>query len=521
MSMRILAKRAAAGLLSVTLIATLAFAPLTPAAAPRAQAFFGLGGFSIVFDPSVFAEVVSENARELAQAALRRVAIGIAKMMIQSITRSTIQWINSGFEGRPGFVTNLKQDLQFVKDNAAAIFISELQRDGSILSPYGTDIARAVAIGYYLSTNPQGFLNRMRYDLGNFSSDPSAFTRGDFSKGGLDAWRAATKNCGNSAYCSYLAAQEELHKRVNESAGLHQIQLDWASGFRSWDVCVEHGSPITSGEANAAIAAAGVDVDLGTGASGAALNEGPGTEYETRTPGTLIEGRLGTALNTDLRQLELADSIDAIVDALLAQAIRGVFDAGQGLLGLDGGGSSGGGSGGGSAPGGGGTATSGSQVASAVSTALAQLSGYRQDWEKVFGAASAAETTLGSLAACLRGNGQSAAAGEAEQMLSTQVRPVADRSRSGVTDAQSAQSALQDLQSRIQSVSGGSNASVQLSAIAAQYDQLLRTGLIPTQAEIGEAVIAASENPAIGTSDYLLMVAIREAALEDLDACES
>jgi len=47
-----------------------------------------------------------------------------AKGMLQSMTDSTVNWINSGFQGSPAFVQNPEQFFQKIGDNVAGNFIA-------------------------------------------------------------------------------------------------------------------------------------------------------------------------------------------------------------------------------------------------------------------------------------------------------------------------------------------------------------------------------------------------------------
>jgi hypothetical protein len=71
----------------------------------------------------------------------------IAQAAVDQITRSVVNWINSGFNGQPSFVQNFNQYFANVADQAAGEFIK-----GSALSflcsPFASQIKIAIAQSY-------------------------------------------------------------------------------------------------------------------------------------------------------------------------------------------------------------------------------------------------------------------------------------------------------------------------------------------------------------------------------------
>ena len=75
--------------------------------APRAHAQFG-GPVVVIGDlPSIQKQVVDA------------IAWTVAKTAVQSLTQSIVNWINSGFEGSPAFVTDLENNLGNLSDAVA------------------------------------------------------------------------------------------------------------------------------------------------------------------------------------------------------------------------------------------------------------------------------------------------------------------------------------------------------------------------------------------------------------------
>src|SRR5690606_32479796 len=69
-----------------------------------------------------------------------------ANLAIESMTKSLVNWINSGFQGSPAFVTDLNNNLRGVGDAVANQFFNELAMAyGDIqLSPFQDKVLDAV-----------------------------------------------------------------------------------------------------------------------------------------------------------------------------------------------------------------------------------------------------------------------------------------------------------------------------------------------------------------------------------------
>lgn len=253
----------------------------------------------------------------------------IAKSAVSAMTRSLVTWINSGFQGSPAFATNLRQNLLRVGDAVAGRFFDELA-DGIVDSPYQDEIVTAVRTGYYLSTGGS-FYVRNPFTLDQYSSDPDAFLRGDFSQGGLSAWFSTTMNQQNNPYGAYQLALGELDRRLSSAQGERITELDWGDGFMSYrGDCLVDSDSLT-----AAQKADGVDAtDLAEGGSATSLAEVDNCLYrEIKTPGSVISSQLNAALPKSMEGLVAADEIDEVIGALMQQLVTQVIGK-TGLLGV-------------------------------------------------------------------------------------------------------------------------------------------------------------------------------------------
>lgn len=320
------------------------------------------------------------STQTLVQCVLDGLAWTTAKVAVQSLTRSMVNWINSGFQGSPQFVTDLEQNLTYLGDAVAEDFIFQIDRQVmsetgvSIRSPFQDQITQLVRNEYYRTTGSWG----LNYTLYQYSNDPAAFIQGDFSQGGFDAYFAMTQNDANNPLFAYQRASDQLWARVDNSRQQRLRELDWGRGFLPW-------------RGPCATAPAGSDVNLAR-AEGCPFSA-------VRTPGSIVEDQLAHTLGSGVRQLELADSVNEIVGALMGQLVTQVLGGG-GLSGA-------------SLPAAGGgqsavnRATDSSeynQASGNIAQGVQQniindrrgIESYRDNWTRIQGAAQAAQNRCGS-----------------------------------------------------------------------------------------------------------------------------
>lgn len=397
------------------------------------------------------------TTQTLIEKALNGLAWQMAKTTVQSITRSTVNWINSGFNGSPAFVSDLNENLSYLGDAVAEDFFNNLNQTAinttgfNITSPFQDQIAAQLREEYYRTTSDT--LGLSQYDLNGHSSDPKAFINGDFSKGGFDAFFAASQNPANNPFGAYELASNALWGQVNMAAQQRKAELDWGNGFLPW-----RGNCSTAG-----------------GAVSLSKSEQCRTS-PVRTPGSVIESQLEQNLGSGVRQLELADSINEIVGALAGQLVNQVLGPG-GLLGTS------------QYSSGGGSsyvnqATQASQYDS-VNTSIANgvvqniqndrtsATAYRDEWQKILDAANAARARCGTR----------------PEIGAAMTKATAGVQKGNAALAQTA--ALQArVQNAIQSTSG--NKSTLIVDAVAGYQSYLRSPVVPTPDEQAEAAFQSS-----------------------------
>lgn len=453
-------------------------------------------------NPAVIAGIAATAVNTTAQNvgvtpkfALDALAWTVAKMTVQSITRSTVNWINSGFNGSPAFVSDLNQNLKYLGDSVADDFFNHLNQTTydatgfNITSPFQDQLNQALRQEYYRTTSSFG----LNYTLYQDSSDPRAFINGDFSKGGFNAFLSSTHNPANNPFGAYMLASNALWSQVDAAAKQRRAELDWGKGFLPWR---GNCTAASSNSYNAEMAAAFPDAFSGATAPVSLSQAEKCTSNPVKTPGSVIESQLEQNLGTGVRQLELADSINEIVGALMGQLVNQVLGSG-GLLGA-------------SQPSAGGGSSYIDQATSATqyNNQAASLAGgvqqnitgdittittYRDDWQKILTAANSAQQTCGA---------------------SSEITQVVTQANTGVNRGNTALAQLQAVQAQVQSASQSpsNTTSTQVVSAVSSYQSYLSSSNTPTPTELANAATLSADTDNGGTASTSLYLQMTDRA---------
>lgn len=411
---------------------------------------------------------VKSSALTTKEYVLDGLANELATLAIQSMTKSLVNWINSGFQGSPAFATDLKKNLRGVGDAVARKFFEDLASRDITDSPFQDKILNTVRIGYYLSTSPESFYTRYPYTLDQVSPDSRAFLEGDFSQGGFNAWFSATMNPQNNPYGARELAEQELARAVAEATDNRIQELSWGKGFMSWrGECREYTPQGEEGYLPGDDLPADLSIDI-TGEDACA-------DWEIATPGSVIVEQLNNTLDAPNQKLITADEINEIIGALLNQLVGHVLgtDNGGGLRGV-----SQPSSGGGPSvldqatnpnQAGSGTNSLSRNFAAAVADQKKYITDYRTAWQKLRTAAE------GALARC-----------------STSATPnpqdTIERADLALAKAAEALAALEDIEADIEAVNEAQGEQpTRVLNLSTKYQDLMSSGILPTAEEIAEA----------------------------------
>jgi hypothetical protein len=296
------------------------------------------------------------------------IAITLAKNQLTAMTRSAVNWVNTGYGGNPFFVqsmTNLTNNLERnVLETGKDILISD-----AFGSPYARDFATSTINSYQsgrgIGSSSSNFLNSLQSDLGAFITDPKSYYgndkrtalqraqdvnyafSNDFSTGGWDGWLALTQRDQNNPLGFTMQASQYqadlLAKKVSDT----RDELTQNSGFLSQKTCVkwqvydQNGKPKKQINQN-------YDPQNDSINTNAYENVYTTTKpfvcykiggeccaddgWKVITPGSIIKDKTTNYLNSPERQLELAKTINDSLNALFSVLISKL--EGGGLSGL-------------------------------------------------------------------------------------------------------------------------------------------------------------------------------------------
>lgn len=222
---------------------------------------------------------------------LDRIAVMIANQILQRMTASVVNWINSGFQGSPAFLTNPEGYFLDVADQVTGQFIAGNGPLSALCSTFSADIRIALALqqggqygygrytctlgsavnnfdglqtGVVVAATPNGttvgdiangniLRNPNQLNVNGVSAEQAGsqinnFVNGNFSIGGWPAFIALSVQPQNNPYGAYLMAQSDLQAQIAARHAAINTDLNRGAGFLSWQSCTDITNQITDTE---------------------------------------------------------------------------------------------------------------------------------------------------------------------------------------------------------------------------------------------------------------------------------
>ena len=243
---------------------------------------------------------------------LKPLAIRLANAMLFNMTTSIVNWINTGFHGNPFFVQDLNSLLTDAADQAIGQFLEHDLGAGFLCQPFALQVRVAIAQSYL------PYRERTICTLSQIKYNVDGFIEGDNS-GGWDNWLQVTTVPQNNMYGATILAQDELSKRLIDLEKVRKEKLSWSNGFLEVEVCTVAVDPETG--------MATLDAEK------IPPNDPRCRDRKTNSPGRVVEQQLVNAMGSDMRRLEIAQDLDAIIGALATQLTSQIIGGAKGLLG--------------------------------------------------------------------------------------------------------------------------------------------------------------------------------------------
>ncbi len=259
---------------------------------------------------------------------LDQIAWNLSQQVLNKMTAQTVNWINSGFKGKPMFVENPDQFFLKIGDNVASKILTETTINvggtniGNLCQPFKAQVTLALRANYLQDTDPQ-----YSCTLGTLANNYENFIN-DFSQGGWDGWFKVTQNNSNNPMGAYLETEQQLRLQIASQQKQYEQKLNWGKGLLSQEVCPE-------GKRNKDVYPAFALSDPNSPVKTGFEPEGCSVTPNVVTPGSIIQDQLAKSLNVGRDKLVVADSINEIINALMNQLIAQVAGGiGKGLRGL-------------------------------------------------------------------------------------------------------------------------------------------------------------------------------------------
>jgi hypothetical protein len=297
-------------------------------------------------------------------------AYSLARQQLVSMTRSTMNWVNTGFNGDPMYVRNITSLTRNIEREVVNRELELLKDPKNVRDyPYGRVFAESQIRSYQSIGN---FDDSMKSDLTGYLSDGAtidSFSK-NFSEGGWGGWLALTQKDQNNPIGYSIQKSQQIDNQQEKEVTATKAELERNGGMLDQKKCVAFGLSKTSAEKNMlkqfseaeaakanqtmradlakanAVCAKDADTEecitakdvadnsisifnnLGkTNATGSnqVTNQGEEnkecTKWETVTPGSLIKDKVGKYLNSPETQLELADSLNEVLYSIFGNLI--------------------------------------------------------------------------------------------------------------------------------------------------------------------------------------------------------
>jgi hypothetical protein len=284
------------------------------------------------------------------------IAATLAKNQLTAMTRYTMNWVNTGFNGNPLYVkdiTSLTNSLEYnILETGTNLLLSP-----SKAFPYGSDFATSAVTSYKSGSSfrsgTTNFLDSLVSDMGSFVTDPKSYYTNeqlnksaatmtalqraqqandafanDFSMGGWNAWLALTQRDQNNPLGFTMQTSQYLADQQASQVQEIKDEVLQNNGFLSQKKCVLWDM----------VDAVTKDYIYDTN-GGIKTTTNPQKQdvcdpngWDVVTPGSLIKDKVSTYIDSPERQLELSKTINDFLNSVFANLV-GQFQN-QGLASL-------------------------------------------------------------------------------------------------------------------------------------------------------------------------------------------
>jgi hypothetical protein len=273
-------------------------------------------------------QTAQQKISDKRQACFDGLAYALAKQQLVSMTKSTMNWVNSGFNGDPMYVRNINALTNSIEGTILQKEVNLFKNSpaGGGDYPYGRDFALSQINSFRFGQNPS---NALKQNLSNYLSTVPGNDRyvesytNNFSLGGWNGWLAFTQMPQNNPLGFNMIESENLAKKQDKEVTNTKAEIAQGGGMLDQKKCVLWNMiDDATGEY--------ITEDVYDGENGWVsktkttknpLPEDECAQYETVTPGSLIKDKVSKYLNSGETQLELADSLNEVLYSIFGNLI--------------------------------------------------------------------------------------------------------------------------------------------------------------------------------------------------------
>lgn len=289
-----------------------------------------------------------DEARQIKEQCFDGIAVALAKNQLTSMTRSVMNWANTGFGGNPFFaVTDLDSLGKNIEKEQLNSFLYDLQFGSS---PYNRDFAASLITSY---KNRNEEVGNVKSDLWNFikykgedivadnvtekAEQANQIFADDFSTGGWDGWLALTQRDQNNPWGYSIITSQTIADKIKTKIEDTQSELEQNGGFLNQKKCVKWqlfdntGKPIMEDVCSPGEEDCVNDTNVfkySKTKSSTIPNYDICIEFKNITPGSLIKDKVSNYLTSPERQLELSKTINDSLNALFSVLIYKLEEGG-------------------------------------------------------------------------------------------------------------------------------------------------------------------------------------------------
>lgn len=296
------------------------------------------------------------------QTILEEVLKAVAKRALQEITKSTVNWINSGFHGSPLFLENPGSFFTDIVKSEVKTIVNTYGYD-NLKFPYGKDFALNTIKNYKRTAE-----DNATYTLSKVINDPVYLEsyQKDFKVGGWGGFITNTQYPQNNYLGFQRIVNQQLAEKISSSPGANNAisktkeSIQQAQGFLSPETCPTNEeynkvaanawnrpsfSPSTEYKPEPQGSMTDAQYKMYLEETNTAWKEQVANEktsweenntcpggLKTTTPGAVVSSQVMNALGSNMRQGELSAALGNSLSAIFDALINALFDAGLSAL---------------------------------------------------------------------------------------------------------------------------------------------------------------------------------------------